>query len=47
MIKLLRSMADSGGLIMSDNPNVSDATAYDGELHVIGKVVAIIRRMAS
>lgn len=47
MIKRLRPTPDGGVLIMSDNPNVSDATAYDGELHVIGKVVAIIRRMAS
>lgn len=47
MIKRLRPMPDGGVKILSDNPAVSDETAYDGELHVIGKVVAIIRRMAS
>lgn len=47
MIKPLRSIVDGGVLIMSDNPNVSGATAYDGELHVLGKMVAIIRRVAS
>lgn len=47
MIKRLRPMPDGGIKILSDNPSVSDETAYDGELHVIGKVVAIIRRMAS
>lgn len=47
MIKRLRPMPDGGVKILSDNPSVSDETAYDGELHVIGKVVAIIRRMAA
>lgn len=47
MIKRLRPLPDGGIQILSDNPSVPPATAYDGELHVIGKVVAIIRRMAS
>lgn len=47
MIKRLRPMPDGGVKLLSDNPAVSDETAYDGELHVMGKVVAIIRRMAS
>lgn len=47
MIKRLRPLPDGGIQILSDNPSVPPATAYDGELHIIGKVVAIIRRMAS
>lgn len=47
MIKRLRPLPDGGIQILSDNPAVPPATAYDGELHIIGKVVAIIRRMAA
>ncbi|WP_298290333.1 LexA family transcriptional regulator [Novosphingobium sp.] len=46
VIKRLRPMPDGGVKIMSDNPLVEAETAYDGELHVLGKVVAVIRRMA-
>lgn len=46
MIKRLRPMAGGGVKIMSDNPLVEAEMAYDGELHVIGKVVAVVRRMA-
>jgi phage repressor protein C with HTH and peptisase S24 domain len=46
MIKRLRPMAGGGVKIMSDNPLVESEMAYDGELHVIGKVVAVVRRMA-
>lgn len=38
MIKRLRSRGD-GVQILSDNPNVPDDHAADGELHVIGRVV--------
>jgi len=44
-IKRIRPMADGSIKIMSDNPTVSDEVAHDGELHVIGRVVAIIRRI--
>lgn len=30
---------------MVDNQNVAPETAYDGELHVVGRVVAIVRKM--
>lgn len=46
LIKRLRPMPDGGVKIMSDNPLIEAETAYDGELHVIGKVVAVVRRMA-
>lgn len=45
MIKRLRYGKDGGVRIMSDNPSVREDTAYDGELHLIGRVVAIIRRV--
>lgn len=46
LIKRLRPMPGGGVKIMSDNPLIEAETAYDGELHVIGKVVAVVRRMA-
>ena len=45
MIKRLRPMPDGGVKILSDNPLVPPETAYDDELHVVGRVVAIVRRM--
>lgn len=45
MIKRLRQMPDGGVKILSDNPSVSDEIAYDGELSLIGRVVAIIRKI--
>lgn len=44
MIKRLRPTRD-GVRILSDNPNVPDDTAYDGELHILGRVVGIVRKM--
>lgn len=44
MVKRLRQMADGSVKIMSDNQNVRDEIAYDGELHVLGRVVAIVRK---
>jgi phage repressor protein C with HTH and peptisase S24 domain len=46
LIKRLRPLPSGGVKIMSDNPLIEAETAYDGELHVIGKVVAVVRRMA-
>lgn len=45
MVKRVRRMADGGYQINSDNPAVSPITAYDGEMHVIGRVIWIARRM--
>lgn len=45
MVKRLRQMADGSVKIMSDNQSVRDEIAYDGELHVLGRVVAIIRKV--
>lgn len=44
-VKRLRPLADGGVVMLSDNPNVPDNTAYDGEMHVFGRVVAIVRKM--
>ncbi|WP_333701198.1 XRE family transcriptional regulator [Sphingobium yanoikuyae] len=44
MVKRLRQMADGSVKIMSDNQNVRDEIAYDAELHVVGRVVAVIRK---
>jgi len=44
MVKRLRQMADGSVKIMSDNQNVRDEIAYDGELHVLGRIVAIVRK---
>lgn len=45
MIKRLRPMPDGGVKILSDNQLVPPETAYDDEMHVVGRVVAIVRRM--
>ena len=45
MIKRLRPMPDGGVKILSDNTLVPPETAYDDELHVVGRVVAIVRKM--
>lgn len=45
MIKRVRRLPDGGYQINSDNPNVAPLTAYDGELHVIGRVIWSGRRM--
>lgn len=44
MVKRLRQMADGSVKIMSDNQNVRDEIAYDNELHVLGRIVAIVRK---
>ncbi|MFV0642955.1 MAG: helix-turn-helix transcriptional regulator [Sphingomonadaceae bacterium] len=45
MIKRLRPMPDGSVKILSDNPNVPPETAYDGELHIFGRVIAVVKRI--
>jgi phage repressor protein C with HTH and peptisase S24 domain len=45
MIKRVRRMGDGGYEINSDNPSVTPITAYDDEMHVVGRVVWIGRRV--
>jgi len=45
MIKRVRRLPDGGYQINSDNPAVTAITAYDGEMHVIGRVIWVGRRM--
>lgn len=45
MIKRLRPMPDGSVKILSDNTNVPPEIAYDGELHVFGRVVAVVKRV--
>lgn len=45
MIKRLRPLPDGSVEIHSDNPLIPQARAVDGELHVIGRVVAVARRL--
>ncbi|MFN3806746.1 XRE family transcriptional regulator [Asticcacaulis sp.] len=44
MIKRLRPTAE-GYKILSDNPNVPPDTAADGSMHIIGRVIAVVRRV--
>lgn len=44
-IKRLRPLPNGGVEMMADNPNVSNATAYDDEMHILGRVVAVVRKM--
>lgn len=45
MVKRLRPMADGSVKILSDNQNVPPEIAYDGELSVFGRVVAVVKRI--
>jgi phage repressor protein C with HTH and peptisase S24 domain len=45
MIKRVRKLPTGGYEIMSDNPTVTSITAYDDEMHVVGRVVWIGRRV--
>lgn len=45
MIKRLRPMPDGSVKILSDNPAVPPELAHDGELHVFGRVIAVVRRI--
>ncbi len=44
MIKRLRPMPDGRVRIMSDNQLVRDDYAGDGDLHIVGRVVAVVKR---
>jgi phage repressor protein C with HTH and peptisase S24 domain len=44
-VKRLRPRADGGVAMSSDNPLVSDQIAFDGEMQLLGRVVAIVRKM--
>lgn len=44
MVKRLATRADGAIVIKSDNPNVRDDIAYDGEIHIVGRVVAVIKK---
>lgn len=45
MIKRVRQLPDGGYLIINDNPAIENFTAYDGEMHTIGRVIWIGRRV--
>lgn len=45
MVKRLRPLPDGTVLIMSDNKSVPDDTAVHDELHLVGRVVAVVRRL--
>lgn len=45
MVKRLRPMPDGTVEIHSDNPMVRPATASDSEIHVVGRVAAVVRRL--
>jgi hypothetical protein len=45
MIKRLRQLPDGSMQISSDNQLVRDARATDGELHIVGRVVAVVRKL--
>jgi phage repressor protein C with HTH and peptisase S24 domain len=44
MIKRLRPGKDGAMRLISDNPAVPEEIAYDDEMHVIGRVAAIVRK---
>ncbi len=45
MIKRLRPTKDGGVRIMSDNPHIPEEIAYDGEIQLVGRVVAVTRKI--
>lgn len=44
-VKRLRPMPDGSVKMIAENPSVPMETAYDGELSLIGRVVAIVRKI--
>lgn len=44
-VKRLRPLPGGGVQMIADNPQVPDAVAYDGELHILGRVVGVVRKM--
>lgn len=45
IVKRLRPRPDGSVIILSDNANVPDDRATDGDLHIVGRVVAIVKRV--
>jgi len=44
LIKRLRPMPDGSVKLLSDNPAVPPEVAYDGELAIVGRIAAIVRK---
>lgn len=44
MVKRLRALPDGTVRIMSDNQLVRDEVATDGDLHIVGRIVAVVKR---
>lgn len=44
-VKRLRPSKDGGWLLMSDNPTITPITAYDDEMHVLGRVCGYFRKV--
>jgi phage repressor protein C with HTH and peptisase S24 domain len=44
-IRRLEPLSDGGVEMLADNPLAPNRIAYDGEMHVLGRVVAIVRKM--
>lgn len=44
-VKRLSPRADGGIDMLCDNQLVPNRTAYDGEMHIIGRVVAVVRKI--
>lgn len=44
-VKRLSPRADGGVDMLCDNHLVPNKTAYDGEMHIVGRVVAVVRKM--
>lgn len=44
-VKRLRPLPGGGVQMIADNPQVPDAVAYDGELHILGRVVGFQRKL--
>jgi transcriptional regulator with XRE-family HTH domain len=45
MVKRLSAKPGGAIVIKSDNPSVPDDIVHDGEIHVVGRVVAVIKRV--
>jgi len=44
-IKRIRPMPDGSVKMLSDNPSVPPENVYDGELSIVGRVVAVVRKL--
>lgn len=45
MVKRIRPKPDGSIILGSDNPNVPDDEVADGEVYIVGRVVAVIKRV--